>query len=134
MSLLFIFGIITARNAVIAHFIRVLGGRNNAQVILQLLLFQVTLGQVLQLTLAKVQLGRTGNRQLGAVTANDNIAACQLSSLAVNLDAIVQVLFKLCDIQDLIVNGLRAVNHKLDGAFLTSLDLLVRIIVEEKTK
>lgn len=117
-SLFFILSIITARNGVITHFVRVLGSRNDPQVILQLLLLQVTLGQVLQLTLAKAQLCRTGNRQLGAVTANDNIAACQLSSLAANLDAIVQVLFELCHIQDLIVDGLRAVNHEFDGALL----------------
>ena len=44
--------------------------------------------------------------------------SCQLSRLATNLDAIMQVFFKLRDIQHLVVDGLRAVNDKFGDRFL----------------
>ena len=83
-----------------------------------MLLFQVSLRKVFELTLRKLKIGRTGNSQLGAVTADDNIVGGEGSSLAIDLDAIVQVLLEKGDIEDLIVDGLCAVDDELDGGFL----------------
>jgi hypothetical protein len=54
-----------------------------------------------------------------------NIIRVESTRLVANLDAIVQVLLKRGHIQDLILDGLCAVNDKLDGRFL-SLDLKKR--------
>jgi hypothetical protein len=70
------------------------------------------------LTLGELKLGRAGNSQLGAVTADDNIVGGKVSRLASDLDAIVQVLLEKGHIEDLIVDGLCAVDDELDGGFL----------------
>jgi hypothetical protein len=82
------------------------------------LLLQVPLGKVFELTLGKLEIGRASNSQLGAVTADDNIVGGESSSLAIDLDAIVQVLLEKGHIEDFIVNGLCAVDDELDGGFL----------------
>jgi hypothetical protein len=82
------------------------------------LLLQVSLGKVFELTLGKLELGRAGNSQLGAVTADDNIVGGEGSGLASDLDAIVQVLLEKGHIEDFIVDGLCAVDDELDGRFL----------------
>lgn len=116
---LFFFGIISSTDREVSHLVRVLGGGNNSKVISQLLLLQVPLGKVLELTLGESQFGRRGNSQLGAVTRNDNTVGSEGSSLSTNLDAVVKVLFELSNIQDLIVNRLCAVNDELDNALLS---------------
>jgi hypothetical protein len=88
------------------------------------LLLQVSLGKVFELTLGKLELGRAGNSQLGAVTADDNIVGGEGSGLSSDLDAIVQVLLEKGHIEDFIVDGLCAVDDELDGRFLC-LDLWI---------
>jgi hypothetical protein len=110
--------IVTSGNVVISHFVRILGCRHDAQEILELLLFQVALGQKLELSLAKVELGGTGHGELGTIPCQDDILTRQLTRLAIDLDAIVQVLFKLSHIQNLIIDWLGAVDNELDRALL----------------
>jgi hypothetical protein len=110
--------IVARGNFVVSHFIRVLGCRHDAQEILELLLFQVALGQKLELSLAKVELSGTGHGELGTIPRQDDILTRQLTRLAIYLDAIVQVLFKLSHIQYLIIDWLRTVNNELDRALL----------------
>jgi hypothetical protein len=83
-----------------------------------LLLLQVSFGKVFELTLRELEVGRAGNSQLGAVTADDNIVGGKGSRLAIDLDAIVQVLLEKGHIEDFIVDGLCAVDNELDGRFL----------------
>jgi hypothetical protein len=118
-NLVCLFIAIVARgDLVISHFIRVLGCRHDAQEILELLLFQVALGQKLELSLAKVELGGAGHGELGTIPRQDNILTRQLTRLAIDFDAIVQVLFKLSHIQNLIIDWLGTVNNELDRALL----------------
>lgn len=83
-----------------------------------MLFLQVSLGEVFELTLRELKLGRAGNCQLGAVTADHNIVGGKGSGLASDLDAIVQVLLEKGHVEDLIVDGLCAVDDELDGRFL----------------
>lgn len=120
--LIFIILFFSGRNRRIAKFVRVLTGGNHSQVIAQLLLFQISLREVLELTLGKVQIRGRRHRQLGAISGNDDIVGRQDSRLAPNLDAIVQVFLERGNIQNGVIDRLRAVNDKLDRG-LFSLDL-----------
>ena len=90
-----------------------------------MLLLQVTLAQVLQLTLGEFKLGRRSNGELRSVSGDGDIVASQSAGLVSDLDTVVQVLLERSNIEDLIVDWLCAVNDELDGRFL-SLDLLRR--------
>lgn len=90
------------------------------------MLLQVTLAQVLQLALGEAKLGRRGNRQLGSVSGNSDIVGSQGTGLVSDLDAIVQVLFKGSNIENLIIDRLCAVDDKLNSRFL-SLNLSSRV-------
>ena len=118
-QVLFFFLVTTAPgNAVVTHFIRIFRRCHNTQVILQLLLFQISLGKILKLTLGEAQFGRAGHGQLGAIARDHHIVGGELTSLARELDAIVQVLFELSHVKNFVVNGLCAVNDKFDNRFL----------------
>jgi len=82
------------------------------------LLLQIAFAQVLELSLAEFEIGRTGHGQLVAVALNDHVARGQLSRLSANLDLVLQVLFELCHVENLVGDGLCAVNDELDGRFL----------------
>lgn len=122
-SLLFV-GIIAPTNVEVPHFVRVLAGGNDTEVVSELLLLQVSLGQVFKLPLAELQVGRARYGELGSVPRDGNIVSSEGSRLSTNLDPIMEVLFKLRHLEDFIVHGLCAVNHKLDDGLL-SLDLLL---------
>lgn len=134
-SLFFILPFVTiSTQLVVSKFVTILGCSNHSQIIFELLFLQVSLGQILELTFAKTQLGRTGHCQLGAIPRNDDIVGCQLSRLATNLDAILQVFFKTGHVQDLIVYRSCAVDDKFSSGFL-SLDLFTsKWLVAEKKK
>jgi len=65
--LLFFVTLINVRNTEVSHFVRVLAGGNNSQEISQLLLLQVSFGQVLQLTLGEGKFWGAGDGQLAAI-------------------------------------------------------------------
>lgn len=116
---------ITSRDAEISELVRVLGSSHNTQIITELLLLQVALAQVLQLTLGETELRRGRHSQLSSVSGDRHIVGCQSTSLLSNLDAVVQVFLERRNIEDFIVNWLCAVNDELHGRFL-SLNLSMR--------
>jgi hypothetical protein len=83
------------------------------------LLLQVSLRQVLQLTLGEFKLGRACDSQLCAISGDDNIVGGQSSGLSSDLDMIVKVLLEESNIQDLIVDRLSAVEDKLNNILLS---------------
>lgn len=115
---------ISSADREVSHFIRILAGGNNSKVITQLLLLQVSLGQVLELTFGESKISWAGNSQLCAISCDDNIVGCKSSSLSVNLDLFLKVCLKESNIQDLIVDWLCAVNDEFNN-FL-SLNLMIR--------
>ena len=104
---------------VVLKLVRVLGLGNNTQVITQLLLLEVSLGEVLQLTLGETKVLGAGYSDLGAVTGDDNSALGKVAGLSISdLDTLVEVLLERSNVKNLIVNRCSAVNDELDGALL----------------
>ena len=119
-NLLFSFLVITSSNLVVLKLVRVFGLGNNTQVITQLLLLEVSLGEVLQLTLGESKVLGAGNSDLGAVTGDNNSALGEVAGLSIsNLDTLVEVLLERSNVKNLIVNRCSAVNDELDGALLS---------------
>ena len=118
-NLLFSFLIITSSDLVVLKLVGVLGLSNNTQVVTQLLLLEVSLGEVLQLTLGEPKVLGTGNSDLSAVTGDNNSALGEVAGLSVsNLDTLVEVLLERSNVKNLIVDRCSAVNDELDGALL----------------
>lgn len=94
------------------------------QEISQLLLLQVLLGQVLQISLGEGQL--SSDDDLGLVAGDSHLGA-QLTGLAVDLDAVVQELLEGGRVQNLVLNGLPQINGELGNVLLgTLLDRLLK--------
>ena len=118
-NLLFISLVIATSDLVVFQLVRVLGLGNNTQVITQLLLLEVSLGEVLQLTFGESKVLGAGNGDLGGVTGDNNATLSEVSSLSISdLDALIEVLLEGSDVKNLIVNRSCAVNDELDGALL----------------
>ena len=118
-NLLFISLVIATSDLVVFQLVRVLGLGNNTQVITQLLLLEVSLGEVLQLTLGESKVLGAGNGDLGGVTGDNDATLSEVSSLSISdLDALIEVLLEGSDVKNLIVNRSCAVNDELDGALL----------------
>ena len=75
------------------------------------------------MTLGESKVGGASNGKLRAIPGDDNIVGSKSSGLSVDLDSVVKVLLEHGNIEDLIVDGLRAVKDELDDILL-SLDLL----------
>ena len=116
---LLLFGIITPTDGEVSHFVRVLASSNNTKVISELLLLQVALGEVFQLSFAEFQFSRARDSKLCAISGDDNIVRSKSSCLSSDLDFIVKVLFEHSNVKDFIVHGLCAVDDELDGGFLS---------------
>ena len=99
-----------------------LAGCNDSKVITELLLLQVSLRQILELTLGEFEFCGTSDRQLCSVSGDDDVVGSQCPSLASDLDMIMEVFLEKSNIQNLIVHWLCAVNDKLNNVLL-SLDL-----------
>ena len=94
-NLLFIRLVITTSDLVVFQLVRVLGLGNNTQVITQLLLLEVSLGEVLQLTLGESKVLGAGNGDLGGVTGDNDATLSEVSSLSISdLDALIEVLLE----------------------------------------
>ena len=94
-NLLFSFLIITSSDLVVLKLVGVLRLGNNTQVVTQLLLLEVSLGEVLQLTLGETKVLGTGNSDLSAVTGDNNSALGEVAGLSIsNLDTLVEVLLE----------------------------------------
>jgi len=118
--------IITAGDAEVSELVSVLVGGNNAQVIAELLLLEVTLGEVLELTLGEAKVGGRGDGELVLLAGDDDVVGSEGTGLTVDLDAIVKVLLEGGNIEDLILNGSRAVKDELDGLLLAGLALYLQ--------
>lgn len=89
------------------------------EVITELLLLEVLLGQVLQVSLGEGELG--GDADLGLVSGEGDLGA-EVSGLAVHLDLVVQELLEAGNIKDGIGHRGAAVNHELgNGGLLGAL-------------
>ncbi len=91
---------------------------DHVQVVAQLLLLQVLLGQVLEVSLGKGQLG--SDQDLGLV-ARDHHLGSEVSSLAAHLDAVVQILLEGGGVDDLVLHGLVEINGELGNSLLSYL-------------
>lgn len=83
--------VVSSADREVSHFIRAFASGNDTKVVTQLLLLQVSLGQILELTLGETKISRTGNSQFCAISGNNNIVGGKSSSLSSNLDLILQV-------------------------------------------
>lgn len=115
--LLLVLGI-TAADLEVAELVRVLVVGDDVQEIAELLLLQVLLGQVLDVALGERKLSSDVN--LGLVAGHSDLAA-ELASLAVDLDLVVQELLESGRVEDLVLNGLPAVDGELGNALLGGL-------------
>ena len=88
-----------------------------------MLLLEVTLGKVLQLTLGKLNISGDGDGELGGVTGDNNVVLGEVSGLSLDLDALLEVLLEGGNVQNLILNGCTAVDDELDSSLLSSLSL-----------
>ncbi|KAH9093063.1 hypothetical protein Ae201684P_008727 [Aphanomyces euteiches] len=112
---IFILGVVDVE---VTQFVGRLVRGNHVQVVTQLLLLQVLLGQVLQVALG--ERGDDRNVQLGLFAGDlDNVA--QDTGLAVHFDAVVQELFERGNVQNLVIDWDRAVNGELQGGLLARL-------------
>jgi hypothetical protein len=115
--------LIAAGDAEVSELVSVLVGGNDAEVIAELLLLEVTLGKVLELALGETEVGGGSDGELVLLTGDDNAVGGQGTGLAVDLDAIVKVLLEGGNVEDLILNGSRAVKNELDGLLFAGLAL-----------
>lgn len=109
---------ITAADLEVSQFVGVLAVGDNVQEITKLGLLQELLGQVLQVSLRERKLG--SDTDLGLVRGDFDLAA-KLTGLAVDLDAVMEELVEGIDIENLIINRLRAVDGELGNGLLSGL-------------
>ncbi len=88
------------------------------QEITQLLLLEVFLGEVLQVSLGERKL--SSNNDLGLVTGDGDFGS-EFTGFAVDLDSVVKELLERGRVEDLVLNWLPAVNGELGDGLLGSL-------------
>ena len=93
------------------------------QEVSQLLLLQILLGQILEVSLGERSLGVDDD--LGLVSGDGHLGA-ELAGLAVHLDSVVKELLERGGIEDLILHRVGAVNSELGHGLLA--DLLDRFL------
>lgn len=102
----------------ISELVSALGGGNNVQEISQLLLLQILLGQILQVSLGEGSLGV--DNDLGLLSGDGHLAG-QLASLAVHLNSVVQELLERGGVQHLVLHRGGKVNGELGHGLLAGL-------------
>lgn len=96
------------------------------------MLLQVLLGKVLQISLGEWKLG--SDVDLGLLAVDLDLGS-EVASLAVNLDAVVEVLLESSSIEDLVLNRFTAVNGELGNSLLGGLlGSFLRLQRKEKGK
>lgn len=116
--LLVAIGVVACTHLVVPQFVRILRCSYNSKVVLQLLLFQVTLREIFQLALAEAKFGRAGNCHLCPVPRNRDIVVSKLACLPTDFDSILKILLELSNIKNLIVDRLCAVDGEFHHTFL----------------
>ena len=117
-NLLFALILALGSDLVVLQLVRVLASGDDPQVIAKLLLLEVTLAEVLELPLRETEVLGTRDGDLRAIAGDDDVARGEVAGLALDLDALVEVLLEGGDVEDLVVDGGRAVDDELDGALL----------------
>ena len=67
------------------------------------------------MSLAESQFGRASNGELCAISGDDDVVGGKSRSLSSNLDLVVKVLLEHGNIENLIIDGLSAVDDELDN-------------------
>ena len=99
----------------IAELVGVLVGSNDAEVVTELLLLHVLLGEVLEVALAEVDLGL--NDDVSLVFADSDRAA-EVAGLAIDLNAIIEEVREVIEHDDVVVDGKLAVEDELSALLL----------------
>lgn len=115
--------LVSSGDLVVLELVRVLRRGDDPEVIPELLLLEVALREVLQLALGETEVLGAGDGDLGAVAGDDDVGLGEVAGLALDLDALVEVLLEGSNVKDLIVDGGRTVNDELDGGLLGGLGL-----------
>lgn len=118
-----------------AELVHALGGRDNAEPVTELLLLEELLGtakhqhctdtifgkysQVLQVAAGELLVGN--DLDLAVTLLGDLDVLAEVTGAALNLDAVVKELLESLEIEDLVVDGLRAVDDELLGDLLALL-------------
>jgi len=99
----------------VAELVGGLVGGDHVEVIAELLLLQVLLGEVLEVSLGEG--GFSSDEKLGAV-AGDGYCLAEHAGLAVDLDAVVKELLEGSGVKNLVIDGGGAVDGELEHLLL----------------
>ena len=102
----------------VSELVAVLGVGNHTQPVSQVVLLQVLLGEVLQVSLGEGDVGGEGD--LGLLPLHGELLA-EVAGLASDLDALLEVLLEVSAVHDTILDGVGAVNEELDLVLLAKL-------------
>ena len=102
----------------VSELVAVLGAGHHTKPVPQVVLLQILLGEVLQVSLGEGDVG--GEGQLGLLSLHAELLA-KVGSLASNLDALLKILLEISAVHDAILHGVGAVNEQLDLILLAEL-------------
>ena len=102
----------------VSELIAVLGVGHNTEPVPEVVLLQVLLGEVLQVSLGEGDVGGEGD--LSLLPLHGELLA-EVAGLASNLDALLEVLLEVSAVHDTILDGVGAVNEELDLILLAKL-------------
>jgi hypothetical protein len=116
---LFLIFIILLGNVEVTELVSALGSSrgNDTDVVTEVVLLEVLLGKVLNVSLGEGNIGGNSNGQ-DVVGLGDLDKFSELSSLSLNLDTVNQILLVGDNVKDLILCGSRDVDGELLGSFL----------------
>merc|ERR1719264_2160533 len=103
----------------VAELVGVLGGGDDAQPVPQVVLFEVLLGEVLEVPLGEGNRG--GEHDLVLLLGEGDVLA-KVLRLAGHLDALLEVRLKVAAVHDAVLDGVRAVDGEAELALLGDLD------------
>ena len=102
----------------VSELVAVLGVGYNTEPVPEVVLLQVLLGEVLQVSLGEGDVG--GESNLGLLPLHGELLA-EVAGLSSDLDALLEILLKVSAVHDAILNGVGAVNEELDLVLLAKL-------------
>merc|ERR1719154_71621 len=94
----------------IAELVAVFCGCYNTEPVTEIVLLQILLRQVLEISLGECNVG--SHNQLGFGSLNSDVVA-EVSSFTIDLDPVMKVLLEVSGVHDAILDGLSAVEDKL---------------------
>merc|ERR550525_2233284 len=102
----------------VSELVAVLGASHHTQPVPQVVLLQILLGEVLEVSLGERDVG--GEGQLGLLPLHGELLA-KVAGLAGNLDTLLEVFLEISAVHDSILDGVSAVNEELDLVLLPEL-------------